>query len=153
MAYSDFTFLMYLSSKLINFSLAGGIIIFLISIQMVIGKSDSADKSIPGDSSQTDDIAIVPLATPLLAGPGAISSVIVYGSRSPGLIDDIFLCAVVVIVAVVVWLALKAATTMEKTLNQTGIKVMTKISGLLVSAIAIELIFTALIKLIAPVIK
>lgn len=142
-----------LGISLPSFSLAGGIIIFLISIQMVIGKSDSADKSIPGDSSQTDDIAIVPLATPLLAGPGAISSVIVYGSRSPGLIDDIFLCAVVVIVAVVVWLALKAATTMEKTLNQTGIKVMTKISGLLVSAIAIELIFTALIKLIAPVIK
>lgn len=137
-----------------SFSLAGGIIIFLISLQMVIGKSESADKSLPGDpSGSTDDVAIVPLATPLLAGPGAISSVIVYGSRSPGIIEDLFLCIIVVVVAFLVWLALNAATKMEKSLNETGVKVMTKISGLLVSAIAIELIFTALIKLIGPVLK
>lgn len=138
-----------------SFTLAGGIIIFLISLQMVLGKeSQSGSKSLPDSPAQiNDDVAIVPLATPLLAGPGPISSVIVYGSNSGGIIDDIFLTVIVILVAFAVWLSLSAATRMEKALNETGIKVMTKISGLLVSAIAIELIFSSLIKMLSPVLK
>ncbi|MDZ4711541.1 MAG: NAAT family transporter [bacterium] len=137
-----------------SFTLAGGIIIFLISIQMVIGKTDSGEKSLPGDQTgANEDVAIVPLATPLLAGPGAISSVIVYGSRSPGLWEDLILSIIVIVVAFVVWLALNASTRMEKALNETGIKVMTKISGLLVTAIAIELIFSSLLKIVPALAK
>ncbi len=138
-----------------SFTLAGGIIIFLISLQMVIGKeSQSGAKSVPDNPAQgNEDVAVVPLATPLLAGPGPISSVIVYGSNSNGILDDIFLTVIVILVAVAVWLSLNAATRMEKALNETGIKVMTKISGLLVSAIAIELIFSSLVKMLAPVVK
>lgn len=137
-----------------SFTLAGGIIIFLISIQMVIGKTDSGEKSLPGNpATANEDVAIVPLATPLLAGPGAISSVIVYGSQSPGLWEDLILSIVVIVVAFVVWLALNASTRMEKALNETGIKVMTKISGLLVTAIAIELIFSSLLKLVPALAK
>ncbi|MEO8446682.1 MAG: NAAT family transporter [bacterium] len=137
-----------------SFTLAGGIIIFLISIQMVIGKTDSGEKSLPGDPAEAnEDVAIVPLAIPLLAGPGAISSVIVYGSQSAGLWQDLILSIVVIVVAFVVWLALNASTRMEKALNETGIKVMTKISGLLVTAIAIELIFSSLLKIVPALAK
>lgn len=129
-----------------SFSFAGGVIIFLISIQMVMGKDNTTDKSIPNQSAQNDagDIAVVPLAIPLLAGPGAISSIIVYGSNSGGLKDDIFLSMVVLLISFVVWMSLNAATKFGKLLHQTGEKVLTKISGLLVAAIAVELIFMSI---------
>jgi MarC family membrane protein len=128
-----------------SFSVSGGIIIFLIALDMVIGKSDSGEKSLPAVSPQQEgDIAIVPLAIPLLAGPGAISSIIVYGSRSTGIVEDIILSGIVLLVAVWVGLSLRAATKMEKVLSETGIKVMTKISGLLVAAIAVEMVFRGL---------
>ncbi len=131
-----------------SFSVAGGIIIFLIAVNMVIGTS-SGEKSIPNDPNQDQgDIAVVPLATPLLAGPGAISSLIVYGSRSGGLIEDIVLSSIVALIAVMVWLSLNAATKLDKRLNATGIKVLTKISGLLVAAIAVELIVSGLKQMI-----
>lgn len=130
-----------------SFSLAGGIIIFLIAIDMVLGKSDSGEKSLPNDPVYNpSDIAIVPLAIPLLAGPGAISSVIVYGSTSTGLVNDLILAVIVLMVGISVRLSLRAASKMEKFLHDTGVKVLTKISGLLVAAIAVEMIFHALIQ-------
>lgn len=130
-----------------SFSLAGGIIIFLIAIDMVLGKSDSGEKSMPNDpTNNPSDIAIVPLAIPLLAGPGAISSVIVYGSTSTGLMDDLLLAVIVLMIGIVVRISLRAASKMEKFLHDTGVKVLTKISGLLVAAIAVEMIFHALIQ-------
>jgi len=131
------------------FTFAGGIIIFLISLDMVLGKTSFGDKSIPNDPTpDTSDVAVVPLAIPLLAGPGAISAVILYGSKSLGLWEDVVLAVIVLFVGIAVWLSLNAATKMEKALNETGIKVMTKISGLLVAAIAVQLIFSGLEQLI-----
>jgi len=131
------------------FTFAGGIIIFLISLEMVLGKTSSGDKSIPNDPTPDGgDIAVVPLAIPLLAGPGAISGVILYGSKSTGILEDIILAVIILLIGISVWFALNAATKMEKALNETGIKVMTKISGLLVAAIAVQLIFSGLEQLI-----
>lgn len=138
-----------------SFTLSGGIIIFLISVEMVIGKSSTGEKSLPGQSAESDggDIAVVPLAIPLLAGPGAISTVILYGSRSTGILEDVFLALVVILVTIAVWLSLSASTKMGKALNQTGMKVLTKISGLLVAAIAIELIVSGLNQLFPSLAK
>jgi len=131
------------------FTFAGGIIIFLISLEMVLGKTSLGDKTLPNATDpDASDIAIVPLAIPLLAGPGAISAMILYGGKSPGLWEDAILAVIVLFVAAAVWLSLNAATKMEKALNETGIKVLTKISGLLVAAIAIQLIFQGLEQLI-----
>lgn len=132
-----------------SFSLAGGIIILIIALQMVLGKSNSGEKSLPSDPNQDmSDIAVVPLAIPLLAGPGAISSIIVYGSRSTGIVDYIVLSSIVLLVAMIVMASLNATTRMEKVLTSTRVKIITKISGLLVAAIAVELIFSSVINLI-----
>lgn len=132
-----------------SFSLAGGIIILIIALQMVLGKSNSGEKSLPSDPNQDmSDIAVVPLAIPLLAGPGAISSIIVYGSRSTGIVDYIVLSSIVLLVAMIVMASLNATTRMEKTLTSTRVKIITKISGLLVAAIAVELIFSSVLNLI-----
>ncbi len=134
-----------------SFSLAGGIIIFIIALQMVLGKSDSGEKSLPDSPAEDNsDIAIVPLAIPLLAGPGAISSIIVYGSKSAGIGEDIILSGIVLLIAFFILFSLSATTRLEKALNPTRVKIITKLSGLLVAAIAMELIFggiTDLLKL------
>ncbi|MBS1516537.1 MAG: NAAT family transporter [Bacteroidetes bacterium] len=131
-----------------SFTVAGGIIIFLIALDMVIGKSDSGEKSLPSDPNKNpEDIAVVPLAIPLLAGPGAISSIILYGSSSSGILEDVILVLIIFVVAVAVWLSLNAATKMEKALHPIGVKILTKISGLLVAAIAVELIHSGIVSL------
>lgn len=131
------------------FTLAGGIIIFLISLDMILGKSKSGDKNIPDDPGlNPSDIAVVPLALPLLAGPGAISGMILYGSKSNGLEGDIFLTIIVLLVSMFVLISLLTASRMEKTLNQTGINVLTKVSGLLIAAIAVQLVFSGLQQMI-----
>lgn len=132
-----------------SFSFSGGVIIFLIAINMVIGKSDTGEKSLPKDPTlDMSDIAIVPIAIPLLAGPGAISSMMVYGSRSSGIWEDLIICGIAFLIAVAVKLSLDGAAKMQKILGDTGIKVLTKISGLLVAAIAIEMIYRATVQFI-----
>lgn len=127
------------------FTLAGGVIIFLISLEMVLGKSTSGDKNSPNDPNENPlNIAVVPLAIPLLAGPGPISSVILYGSKSNGLEGDLILAGIVFLVAVGVAVSLNAASRMNKFLGETGINVLTKVTGLLIAAIAVQLIFSGL---------
>ncbi|MBS1514207.1 MAG: NAAT family transporter [Bacteroidetes bacterium] len=131
------------------FQLAGGIIIFLIALNMVLSSDDSSKDT--GDTQPAKDpdrIAIVPLAIPLLAGPGAISTVILYGSMGTGITHYIVLSGIILAVGLAAWLSLKAAVPMTTFLHQTGVRVLTKISGLLVAAIAVEMALNGLIKLL-----
>lgn len=136
-----------------SFSIAGGIIIFLIALNMVIGDSDSNEKSVPNQPGNIDfaAIAVVPLATPLLAGPGPMSSIIVYGSISTGWEYDIILSAIVFLISFTVFLVLNAASRMEKILTPNRVKIITKISGLFVAAIAVEIVINAVKELLKTV--
>lgn len=120
------------------FSVGGGTVIFIIALQMVLGTpvKPSADSGNSGIS----DFAIVPLAIPLLAGPGPISSLILYGSKTTSWIDYLMLTCIVLLVAIGVYISLNAAAKMQRYLGTTGMNVLTKVSGLLVAAIAVELI-------------
>lgn len=130
------------------FTLAGGIIIFLISLSMVLGKSSQSDKSIPGENqSSGSDFAIVPLAIPLLAGPGPISSMILYGGGTTNVWQLLVIPLIAFAVSVAVYFSLKAAVPLELKLKKTGVDVLTKVSGILISAIAVEMIHTGLLQL------
>lgn len=120
------------------FSVGGGTVIFIIALQMVLGTpvKPGADSGNSGIS----DFAIVPLAIPLLAGPGPISSIILYGSKTSQIIDYGILSVIVLMVATGVYISLNAAAKMQRYLGTTGMNVLTKVSGLLVAAIAVELI-------------
>jgi multiple antibiotic resistance protein len=129
------------------FTVAGGIIIFLIALKMVLGPSggDLGGSSGPADGS----FAIVPLAIPLLAGPGPISSVIVYSSKGitgqgASFGDDLVLAGIILVVAVAAFLSLAVADPARRLLGDTGINVFTRIAGILVAAIALGLIHEGL---------
>ncbi len=134
--------LQVLSISVGAFTLAGGVIIFIIALKMVLGPQAGADQSQgPADGS----FAIVPLAIPLLAGPGPISSVIVFASKGiagggPSLGADLVLAAIILLVALATFAALAVADPARRILGDTGINVFTRVSGILVAAIAVDLI-------------
>lgn len=130
------------------FTLAGGVIIFLIALKMVSGTAGGD----PGHGPADGGFAIVPLAIPLLAGPGPISSVIVYASKGitghgSSFTDYLVLAAIILIVAVATFLSLAVADPARRLLGETGINVFTRISGILVAAIAIGLMNEGLVML------
>lgn len=140
------TMLQLLGISVGAFTLAGGVIIFLIALKMVLGPSGAADAgSGPADGS----FAIVPLAIPLLAGPGPISSVIVYANkgicgRGASFSDDVVLAIIIFVVAVATFLSLAVANPARRFLGDTGINAFTRISGILVAAIAVGLMHEGL---------
>jgi multiple antibiotic resistance protein len=112
---------------------------------MVLGPSSASESSGPLSKEELRGFGIVPLATPLLAGPGVISAVIVYASKGPTghgctPLDYAILTAIIVAVGVATALALRAAGPLKLMLGETGIEVSTRISGILVAAIAVGMI-------------
>jgi multiple antibiotic resistance protein len=132
-----------------DFMIAGGIIIYLIAVKMVLGPSAASQQSHQMDKNQLRGFGIVPLATPLLAGPGVISAIIVYASKGPTgqgntALDYVLLSVIIVAVGLATAIALRAAGTLNSILGNTGIEVSTRISGILVAAIAIGMIVDGL---------
>jgi len=113
---------------------------------MVLGPSGGDAGS---SESSGGSFAIVPLAIPLLAGPGPISSVIVYASKGitgggASFFDDFVLAIIILVVAVATFLSLAVADPARRLLGDTGINVFTRVSGILVGAIAVGLIHEGL---------
>jgi multiple antibiotic resistance protein len=91
-------------------------------------------------STADDSVAVVPLAIPILAGPGAISTVIVFAHKSAALSHHLVICAVILAVAVSTWVVLRLALVLAPLIGPTGMRVFTQIMGLLIAAIAVEFI-------------
>ena len=117
------------------FTLAGGVIIFLIALKMVLGPSGG---DVSGSGPSDGSFAIVPLAIPLLAGPGPISRGVTGQGASLG--EDLVLAGIILVVALATFLSLAVADPARRLLGDTGINVFTRISGILVAAIAVGLV-------------
>lgn len=124
---------------------AGGIILLMIAIEMVFAKPTSAFKLTPPEGAEAqarDDIAVFPIATPLLAGPGAMSAGILMASSAHG--DPTKLAAVMaalLAVMVVTLVMLLVAHQLSRFLGITAQKVLMRVFGILLSAIAVQAIF------------
>ncbi|QFI55234.1 YchE family NAAT transporter [Aeromonas simiae] len=139
--------------SLASFRIAGGSLITLIAWSMLQGKLGEVrhNKQEKGELAARESIAVVPLALPLMAGPGAISSVIVYASQSHWQ-QFIGMSIVVVIFSFCSWLIFRAAPLLFKLMGNTGINVVTRIMGLIMMALGIE-IMVAGIKAMFPVLQ
>jgi multiple antibiotic resistance protein len=125
-----------------SFRIGGGILLLLMSIAMMNAKLSPAKRteSEAEEAQGKGNIAVVPLAIPLLAGPGAISLVIIYAHGTTGIVDTAFLILSCVIAGAVTWGALRLAMPISRLLGQTGINIATRIMGLILAAISIEFI-------------
>ncbi|HVO76446.1 MAG TPA: MarC family protein, partial [Candidatus Bathyarchaeia archaeon] len=125
-----------------SFRIGGGILLMLMAIAMMNAKISPAKRtdSEEEEAHGKENVGVVPLAIPLLAGPGAISLVIIYAHKITGVINTVFLVLSIVIVAAMMWGALRLSARISKLLGQTGINIATRIMGLILAAISVEFI-------------
>jgi multiple antibiotic resistance protein len=124
------------------FKIAGGVLIGLNALDMVQARR-SQQRETPAETAEgieKDDIGILPLGVPMLAGPGAISTVMVLalGAKTPATTAAVYIS--IVLTALITYYVLAAATLVERRLGQTGMKILTRLMGLVLSAIAVQFI-------------
>jgi multiple antibiotic resistance protein len=129
-----------------SFRVGGGILILLMAISMLYGQTSDAKNTNEErvEARQRKSIATVPLAMPMLAGPGAISTTILYANRSEGIIHYAIMTAQLCIIGLILWLLMRLAAKIAVRLGQTGMNVITRVMGLILAAIAIEFISVGL---------
>ena len=119
---------------------AGGLIILSIAYSLLHAKPSGMHQS-PEDVRAQDNPAIYPLAMPMIAGPGAISTVIVFAHGAGGASAYGALIAVIVVMAFLVFLGMRMAVLASKVLGPAGMNVITRMMGIILAAIAVEMVF------------
>ncbi len=134
-----------------SFQLAGGILVFLIAINMMNGEGnpvkpdqDNFEVDHVKDFPPTTAAAVVPLAIPMMIGPGGISTVIIYSSQISGPLQVSLVIVAGLLISIFCYLALMAAGRISRVLGDTGLNIMSRIMGMLLAAVAIEIIVSGL---------
>ena len=125
-----------------SFRVGGGILILLMAIAMLHAKTSPIKQTAEeaDESKEKEAVAIVPLAMPLLAGPGAISTVILAAHTANNVLDYMMIALGIVLLSFVVWSVLRLAPLIASHMRSTGINIFTRIMGLVLAAIAVEFI-------------
>lgn len=113
---------------------AGGLLLLLVALELLTGN----DK--PPEEVQDVNVALVPLGTPLLAGPGAIVATIVFVRQAHGVGGYLAVAAGLLAVHVLLWLSLRFSLVIQRLIRDSGVVLVTRISGVLLSAIAVQLV-------------
>lgn len=122
------------------FEIAGGVILLLIGLDMLEAKRSPTQEA-KGDTeeaTQKDDVGIVPMGIPMLAGPGAITSVMVLVGQAQGFRERLAIYGAIVVTAAISFLVLGSAVRVAKALGDTGIRILVRIMGLLLVALAVQ---------------
>lgn len=131
------------------FQFAGGFVVFLLALSMLQAEQSRMKQTAEDQkaTSHKSSIAVVPLAIPIMAGPGAISRVIVTVHEYPGFLNQLTMSVSAVIVAGVLGTILYFATNIERGLGRTGINIINRIAGLILAAMATQSMAQGLIGL------
>ncbi|MBU0674988.1 MAG: YchE family NAAT transporter [Proteobacteria bacterium] len=138
--------LAFFGISIASFRVGGGILILLMSISMLHARMSSVKQNAEeaADSEERESVAVVPLATPLLAGPGAISTVILYAQRQSSLSHYLILASGIAVLGLVTWFLFRLAPVISDLLGRTGINVVTRLMGLVMAAVGVEFIANGL---------
>ncbi|MEV0587375.1 MarC family protein [Nonomuraea sp. NPDC050310] len=136
----------YLHVEVAAMQISGGLLLLLVALELLRGqtapKSDEVMSSV--------NVALVPLGTPLLAGPGAIVATIVFAQQAEGKLADILaLGLAIAAVHIVLWLFMRFSVSIIRVIKENGVELVTRIAGLLLAALAVQLIINAIRALVA----
>lgn len=132
------TLLKALDISLPAFKIAGGLLLLIVGLQMVLNEEEHSASTDPESSI---DLAVFPLATPLIAGPGGILTVVLLTDDAKfGAVDKVITSLALIMVLLFTYMALLFADLIQKGLGKTGVNVITRILGLLVASLATEII-------------
>jgi multiple antibiotic resistance protein len=125
------------------FRIAGGLILWLVAMDMLHAErrtQESGPEITEGEIKE--DTALTPLAMPMLAGPGAISTVMVLAAQAHTVPQKVIVYASIIVTAATSWIVLRLGERLVQRMGQTGIRVMTRIMGLLLAAIAVQFVIS-----------
>jgi multiple antibiotic resistance protein len=125
------------------FQVAGGLILWVVAMDMLHGerRTQESETEITEGASK-EDVALAPLAMPMLAGPGAISTIMVLSGEASSMSEKIAVFVAIVVTMAIAWLVLRVGERVVLRLGETGIRVMTRIMGLLLAAIAMQFVIS-----------
>jgi multiple antibiotic resistance protein len=134
--------LLFFGITLAAFQIAGGLILFRIAFDMLEGRGhfNRMDTSSSLVAADYRDIALVPMAVPLLSGPGAISTILVLTSRSHTLWEDGIIVSALTLTMLITYAVFRFAEPLLKYLKETGIRLLTRLMGLILAALAVQFV-------------
>ena len=133
----------YLHISLPALQCAGGLLLLLVALELLTGKEQEAT------AASGTNVALVPLGTPLMAGPGAIVATMVFTGQVDGVAGFTAVALGVVLVHVALWVAMRFSLPILRVIKEGGVLLVSRIAGLLLSAIAVQLVADAVRAFIA----
>ena len=136
--------------RMASFRAGGGILILLMAIAMLQARPSPTHHTVEEskEAAARDEVAVVPLGIPLIAGPGAISTVIIYTDQAITWFDMTVLFLTILGVAGSVWIALSLSDRIRVMLGTTGINIVTRLLGLILAAVGVEFLADGLAQLL-----
>ena len=139
----------FFNISLASFQVGGGLLLITSALAMLNAQPAEA-KATPGevnDAHTKTSIAVVPLTIPLLTGPATMSTVVIYADQAKTVAQHSALIGYGVVIALATWLCFTLAKPIARVLGQTGINVMTRLMGLILAALSVEVMAAGLVKL------
>lgn len=129
--------------SLASFQVAGGVLLFLQALTLIFSSPglSSINRGETLEAEQADDIAVFPLAFPLIAGPGALSAVVLLMNQAPDWRERMIILACLTACLIITFVALLTARRLTAWLGKTGTDVVGRISGVLLAALAVQFVF------------
>lgn len=129
------------------FRIAGGILLFIVGMQMLNAQEQRA-KGTPEEAAQAEGegVAIFPLAIPLIAGPGAVASILILSEKSKGLVEAASLYAALALTQMTLYFVLTKAELVSRICGPIAIKVVTRLMGLVLAALATQFVIDGLLE-------
>lgn len=138
--------LTFLGTSLPSFRVGGGIVLLLMALAMLRAQPDEM-RATPAERREAagrENVAVVPIAIPLLAGPGSISTVIIEMHRPGAELHTLWVVATILTLALLLWVVLRLATPIGRLLGPLGINILNRLFGLILTAIAVEVMANGL---------
>lgn len=129
--------LAYLNISMPALQVAGGLLLLLVALELLTGKEKETA------AAANTNVALVPLGTPMMAGPGAIVATMVFSDRVDGFATFAAVALGVVLVHLALWLSMRFSLPILKLIRESGVLLVSRIAGLLLSAIAVQLVANA----------
>ena len=126
------------------FRVAGGILLFITALDMLFERRTKRREGQANEEDDHDDPSVFPLAIPLIAGPGAIASVILLTGEKPGAEGLITVLVITAMTLVVMGLVMQASGYLESAIGKVGINVITRLLGMLLAALSVQFVLDGL---------
>jgi multiple antibiotic resistance protein len=140
-----------------SFYIAGGILLFLVSLDLLFGKPGRTKTSPPESreaagaasvaAAEREDVSIFPLAVPMLAGPGTITTILLYVSAGRGVVEVSVLTACVAVALACAMLTMSLSAAFLRVLGRTGVSVIERIMGILLSGLSVQFVYDGIVRL------